>query len=60
MAKKKGYKITAKNVEYLISQYINADSAEEAKSIFKQDFENGQIGVGGSEVQFQEVTIVRR
>ena len=54
--KLKRYKVTAKNnVEYLMTNYIKAESIDEAKEIFTQKFENGDVACGYSELQFQEV-----
>ena len=55
MLKLKRYKITAKNIEYLMTNYIQAENMEKAKSIFKEKFDNGDVCVGSSEIQFQEV-----
>jgi hypothetical protein len=55
MAKIKRYKVTAKNIEYLMTNYIKAENIEEAKSIFSQKFDNGDVCVGSSEIQFQEI-----
>ena len=53
--KLKRYKVTAKNVEYLMTNYIKAANIKEASEIFIQRWENGDIVVNNSEIQFQEI-----
>ena len=56
MFKLKRYKVTAKNVEYLMTNYIKAVNIYDAKERFKQRFNDGDIAVNNSEIEFQEVT----
>lgn len=51
----KRYKVTAKNVEYLMSNYIKALSIEDAKERFINRFNDGEVAVNDSQIQFQEV-----
>lgn len=55
--KLKRYKVTAKNVEYLMTNYFKAINIEDAKEKFRIRFNNGDIAVGSSEIQFAEVSI---
>lgn len=59
MSKIKSYKITAKNIEYLCSKHIKAENINEAKELYKTAFDNGEIPVGASGIQFQEIKEVK-
>ena len=55
MSQVKRYKVTAKNVEYLMTNYIKAVSVQDAKEKFHQRFMNGDVVVNNSEIKFQEI-----
>ena len=57
MEKMKRYKITAKNVEYIMTQYIKAHNKQEAKERFISYWKEGDFAVNNNEIQFQEIKI---
>lgn len=57
--KLKRYKVTAKNVEYLMTNYIKAVNIVDAKERFMERFNNGDIAVCNNGIEFQEIKITK-
>ena len=55
MSQLKRYKIRAKNVEHLLTSYIEAVNIYDAKKKFHYHFTLGDIAIINSELVFQEV-----
>lgn len=55
LVKLKRYAVTANNIEFLMTNYIMAKNIQEAKELFMEKWNEGNIAVNNSEIIFQRI-----
>jgi hypothetical protein len=55
LPKLKRYAVTGNNIEFLMTNYIMAKNIQEAKELFIEKWNEGNIAVNNSEIIFQSI-----
>ena len=53
--KLKRYAVTANNVEFLMTNYIKAENIQQARELFIEKWNNGDVAVNNSEIIFARI-----